>query len=147
MESRDLSGAQDGTPPGALLLGTRVRAVRAGGIPGLEPEWAGEIRWALEQVDRLHLAVRSGLWRPTPAHLEYARAVHETLVAEPDHPPLPDKVAGPTWIQRIVRFSHLQTTVLALTAQPRFAVVGPASDPLAAAVGGVTHAGLATLTF
>ncbi|MGW4840082.1 hypothetical protein [Streptomyces globisporus] len=48
------------------------------------------------------------------------------------------------WIQRIVRFSHLQTTVLALAAHPRFAaVVGPASDPLGTAVGAVTHVGLA----
>ncbi|MFD4341756.1 hypothetical protein ACFWPP_31800 [Streptomyces anulatus] len=143
VENRDLTGSRDGSPSGALLLGTRARAVRAGGIPDLEPEWTGDIRWALEQVDRLHLAVRSDLWRPTPAHLEYARAVHETLVAEPD-PPLPDEAAGPMWIQRIVRFSHLQTTVLALAAHPRFAVVGPASDPLGTAVGAVTHVGLAS---
>lgn len=55
----------------------------------MELEWAGDIRWACEQVDRMHLAVQSGLWRPTRAHLEYARAVHQTFVAEPDHPPLP----------------------------------------------------------
>ncbi|MFJ2024930.1 hypothetical protein ACIODW_14145 [Streptomyces sp. NPDC087897] len=144
MENRVLNGAQDGTPFGALLLGTRVRAVRAGGIPGLEPEWAGEIQLALGQVDRLHLAVQSGLWRPAPAHLEYARAVHETLVVEPDYPPLPDGVAGPTWIQMVCRFSHLQATVLALAAQPRFALVEPVSDPLGAAVGGVVHVGLAS---
>ncbi|OLO25416.1 hypothetical protein PZ61_0237600 [Streptomyces sp. MNU77] len=65
-------------------------------------------------------------------------------MAEPDHPPLLDKVAGPTWIQRIVRFSHLQTTVLALAAQPPYAVVEPASDPLGAAVGGVIPHGLSS---
>ncbi|MGW2107640.1 hypothetical protein [Streptomyces sp. NPDC001948] len=141
-ESRELTGARDGTPRGALLLGTRARAVRAGGIPGLEPEWAGDCRWATEQVERLHLAARSSLWQPSPAHREYARAVHRTLVAEPDYPPRPDGVDGPMWIQRIVRFPHVQSTVLALAAQPAYTVVSPASDPLGAAVDAVVHTGM-----
>ncbi|MET9658144.1 hypothetical protein [Streptomyces sp. NPDC006510] len=141
-ECRDLTGVWDSTPAGALALGTAVRRVRAAGNPDLEPEWAGDFRWATEQVERLHLAVQAGLWQPTPAHQEYARAVHLTLVAEPDHPPLPDGADGPMWIQRIVRIPHVQATVLTLTAQPSNAVLGPVSDPLGAAVNAVAHVGL-----
>ncbi|MFD7533657.1 hypothetical protein ACFV8E_39655 [Streptomyces sp. NPDC059849] len=144
-ECRELTGARDGTLRGALLLGTRARAVRAQGIPGLEPGWAGDCRWATEQVERLHLAMRSGLWKPSPAHREYARAVHRTLVTEPDHPPPPDGADGPMWIQRIVRFPHVQSTVLALAAQPAYAVVSPASDPLGAAIDAVVHTGMGSV--
>ncbi|MCT2546234.1 hypothetical protein [Streptomyces atratus] len=46
------------------------------------------------------------------------------------------------WIQRIVRFPHVQSTVLALVAQPAYAVVSPASDPLGAAIDAVVHTGM-----
>ncbi|WP_405720394.1 hypothetical protein [Streptomyces sp. NBC_00046] len=68
--------------------------------------------------------------------------MHRTLVAEPDHPPLLDGVDGPTWIQRIVRFPHAQSTVLAMSAQRAYDVVSPASDPLGAAVDAVAHTGM-----
>ncbi|MFI1189343.1 hypothetical protein [Streptomyces californicus] len=131
---------------GALLLGARVRAVRAHGIPDLGPEWADEIRCAGDDVDRLTLAVRSDLWRPTPTHRAYARDLSRTLTATPDYPPRPPEATTATWIQRVLHFSHIRDTTLALAALPRYAPISLASDPLGLAVGGVVHSGAHSVT-
>ncbi|MEV5568069.1 hypothetical protein AB0L54_35240 [Streptomyces sp. NPDC052196] len=139
---RPLADTADGTPPPALLLGDRARAVRAAGIPDLGPEWAGDVTEARAQIDRLDLAVRGGLWVPEPAHRKFARLVHGTLVAEPDYPALPDAVAGPAWVQRLLRMPHIESTVITLTNAPGFEAFGPRAtggDPLGRAVGSLAH--------
>ncbi|MFJ4745446.1 hypothetical protein [Streptomyces sp. NPDC088775] len=140
VESRELTGGRTSTPARALRLGARAAAAQARGV-GF-PAWADDCAWAADQVERLHLAMQAGAWRPTSAHRAYAREVHRTLVAEPDHPPCPAGAVGPSWIQRVVRIPHVRATVLALAAQPAYAVAAPASDPLGAAVDAVVHVGM-----
>ncbi|MGW5399145.1 hypothetical protein [Streptomyces sp. NPDC003952] len=138
-ESQD---PRDGAQPPALTIGDRARAVRAAGIPDLEPEWAREVAYARTRIDRLEHALREELWTPTREHRLYAGTVHRTLVAEPDFPNLPPGVPGPAWVQRALRMPHITSTVLILTELPEFAAFGPgrpAGDPLGDAVGAVAH--------
>ncbi|MCY0925302.1 hypothetical protein OTB20_03580 [Streptomyces sp. H27-H1] len=147
-DERELEETRDGTPAPVLLLGDRARAVRAAGIPDLEPEWAVDVAYARAQVDRLDVALRGGLWTPTSRHREYAGLLHRTLIAAPDFPSLPEGVAGPAWVQRVLRMPHLDSTVLTLTELPAFVAFGPrgaAGDPLGAAVGSVVHNAAGTL--
>ncbi|MGW6706128.1 hypothetical protein ACWGDE_14720 [Streptomyces sp. NPDC054956] len=139
-DERELADTRDGTEPLPLTIGDRARAVRAAGIPDLEPEWAGSLSYARAQIDRLELALRGGLWTPTREHRRFAEILHRTLVAEPDFPSLPAGVPGPAWVQRVLRMPHISSTYLALTELPEFVAYGPrgnAGDPLGNAAGSV----------
>lgn len=144
---RDLDLDPEGTggaspPPPLLLLGDRARAVRAAGIPDLEPEWKGGVDRARAQIGRLELALEGGAWTPAREHRRYAELVHRTLVAAPDFPRLPRGVPGPAWVQRVLRMPHITSTVLTLGEVPEFAPFGPrgsAGDPLGGSVGSVAH--------
>ncbi|MGW0396129.1 hypothetical protein ACWDYJ_35795 [Streptomyces sp. NPDC003042] len=139
---------RDGMPPPPLTLGHRARAVRAGGIPDLEPQWVADVASARTHAARLARSLHQGLWRPTPDHRDFARILHATLAAEPDYPDLPDGEPGPAWIQRLLRMSHIESTVLTLTALPAYAPFGPAAaaaDPLGLAVGALVHTAVHSL--
>ncbi|MCM1973472.1 MULTISPECIES: hypothetical protein [unclassified Streptomyces] len=130
----------DGTEPPSLTIGDRARAVRAAGIPDLEPEWAGPVSRARARIERLEVALRGGLWTPTREHRRFAEILHGTLVAEPDFPSLPEGFPGPAWVQRVLRMPHIGSTYLAVTELPEFVAYGPlgnAGDPLGSAVGSV----------
>lgn len=131
---------RDGTEPPPLTIGDRARAVRAAGIPDLEPEWESSVSHARAQIERLELALRGGLWTPTREHRRFAGILHRTLVAEPDFPSLPEGFPGPAWVQRVLRMPHISSTYLAVTALSEFEAYGPlgsAGDPLGNAVGSV----------
>ncbi|MFF1413493.1 hypothetical protein ACFVX6_27560 [Streptomyces sp. NPDC058289] len=139
-DGREPEDTRDGTEPPPLTLGDRARAVRAGGIPDLEPEWAGPVSHARAQIERLELALRGGLWTPTREHRRFAGILHRTLIAEPDFPSLPEGFPGPAWVQRVLRMPHISSTYLAVTELPEFVAYGPtgnAGDPLGNAVGSV----------
>ncbi|CAM5672293.1 hypothetical protein SAVIM338S_07064 [Streptomyces avidinii] len=157
---RDLEDARDGTVPPPLTIGDRARAVRAAGIPDLEPEWAVAVGHARTRIDRLGAALREGLWTPAREHRAFAGMLHPTLVAEPDFPALPSGATGPAWVQRALRMPHIDSTFLTLTELPQFAAFGPkgdageagdagdageAGDPLGNAVGSVAHGAATSL--
>ncbi|WP_407841182.1 hypothetical protein ACE1OC_40005 [Streptomyces sp. DSM 116496] len=137
---REPGDTGDGTESPPLTIGDRARAVRAAGIPDLEPDWAGPVSHARARIERLELALHGGLWTPTREHRRFAEILHHTLVAEPDYPSLPEGHHGPAWVQRVLRMPHIGSTYLAVTELPEFVAYGPlgnAGDPLGNAVGSV----------
>jgi hypothetical protein len=111
-ENEALADSDDGTPPAALLLGDRCRALASGPYrDGHRPRWAGAVAYAAEALGRASQERRAGLWSPGLAARHAAAALHPSLTAAPDAPPLPDGVSGATWVQRAVRLAHLHATI------------------------------------
>ncbi|MER5781261.1 hypothetical protein ABT104_05960 [Streptomyces mobaraensis] len=140
-ENEALADSDDGTPPAALLLGDRCRALASGPYrDGHRPRWVGTVDFAVEALAWASEELRAGLWPPGPAARHAAAALHPSLTAAPDAPPLPAGVSGATWIQRAVRLAHLHATITVvvdhhgasgeLSAHPRY----PFGSALAAAM-------------
>lgn len=111
-ENRYLADSADGTPELPLLLGDRCRALASGPYrDGRSPRWAGAVDYAQNGIRWASDELRAGLWEPGPAARHAAAALHPSLAAMPDAPPLPEEVTEVAWIQRAVRLAHLYATI------------------------------------
>ncbi|MFE0580271.1 hypothetical protein [Streptomyces sp. NPDC058874] len=107
---RDLLAETDTGAP--VLLGDRVRAIRS--EPYREshgPRWKFAVDHATEVIREAHSLLTVGLWQPSPLVHNVAGQLHPTLVSDPDTPPAPPEATWPTWMQRLVRLTHIDTTI------------------------------------
>ncbi|MFC7979785.1 hypothetical protein ACFUT3_31690 [Streptomyces cinereoruber] len=109
VENRELLDTPDGTPPPALLLGDRCRALASGPYrDNRSARWAPGVEYATKGLNWAASELRAGLWSPGPAARHAGAVLHPSLIAAPDTPELVGKTA---WIQRAVRLTHLQTVI------------------------------------
>ncbi|WP_331725482.1 hypothetical protein OG596_38080 (plasmid) [Streptomyces sp. NBC_01102] len=104
-----LADSDDGT---AVLLGDRIRAIKSEPFrDGAPPRWTLAVEHANKVVMQAQIAVSGGLWHPRPGAQDAAAQLRPTLSSEPDAPPAPAEVTVYTWIQRLVRLAHIDTTI------------------------------------
>ncbi|MEU3408912.1 hypothetical protein ABZ766_33885 [Streptomyces sp. NPDC006670] len=108
-ERDPLAETDTGAP---VLLGDRVRAIRSEPYRDSHgPRWKFAVDHATEVIREGHSLLTARLWKPSPLVQEVAAQLHPTLVSDPDTPPAPSEAAGPAWIQRLVRLTHIDTTI------------------------------------
>ncbi|MGW3060663.1 hypothetical protein ACWC98_32685 [Streptomyces goshikiensis] len=110
-----------------VLLGDRVRAIRSDAYRDRHaPRWRPTVDHATQVISEAHQLLTTGLWQPGPLVETVAEQLRPTLMSSPDTPPGPSEDTSPLWIQRLVRLTHIDTTISVIRDHHR----GPGDEAL-----------------
>ncbi|MEU1669432.1 hypothetical protein ABZ547_38835 [Streptomyces sparsogenes] len=111
-EDRLLGETPDAAGRSPIVLGDRVRALDAAGLPGGAPPWQLPVDYASTRIREAGRTLEHR-WTPRPEERWAARTLHQTLTALPDMPDLraPADAAALLWVQRARHLIDVATTI------------------------------------